>query len=157
MAKKKVKVKLGDIFAIKIEKNRYSYGQVVAEGRSSDCMVVYDIVNMEHPLLVEIVSNKIVFLIQTVNSRIEDGIWEVIGNAPIPDNITFPLYKERNNNGFRIVRHDGSIFKEDATESEVENLKVLISRSPVSLEKAIKAKYSNSDWDSYYNDLIYLG
>ncbi|KOY15028.1 hypothetical protein AMS66_18500 [Paenibacillus xylanivorans] len=37
-------------------------------------MIVYDLVSME--------TNH--FLIQTVNSRIEDGIWNVIGNGPIP-------------------------------------------------------------------------
>lgn len=156
MAKRKIKVNVGDIFAIKIDDNHYSYGQVVAEGRTSDCMVVYDIISVEHPPLVEIVANKIVFLIQTVNSRIEDGIWEVVGNAPIPNNIIFPLYKERTKDGFRIVNHSGILIKEVATETEVENLKVLVSKSPISLEKAIKAMYVTGEWELYYNDLIYL-
>ncbi|SDO32221.1 hypothetical protein SAMN04487897_1121, partial [Paenibacillus sp. yr247] len=117
----------------------------------------YDIICVEHPPLVEIVSKKIVFFIQTVNSRIEDGIWEVIGNVPIPENIIFPKYKERTKDGFRIVNHQGSILKEVVTDTEVENLRALVSRSPVSLEKAIKAKYVTGEWDSFYNDLIYLG
>jgi hypothetical protein len=49
-----------------------------------------------------------------VNSRIEDGIWNVIGNVP-----------------------------------ELE------SWSPVSLEKAVNARFVTGEWDSYYNELIY--
>lgn len=154
--KKKVNVNIGDVFVIKIDEFTYSYGQVVAEGIISDCMVVYDIISTKHPSLDEITSKPVVFLIQTVNSRIEDGIWEVIGNIQIP-NINFPIYKVESEDGFMIAKHDGAILKENPIPSEIQNLMELESWSPVSLEKAIKAKYGNANWDSYYDDLIYKG
>lgn len=36
--KKRVQVKLGDVFSIKLNKDQYCYGQVVSEGRISDCI-----------------------------------------------------------------------------------------------------------------------
>jgi patatin-like phospholipase/acyl hydrolase len=157
MAKKKIiTVNVGDIFAIKIDNLNYCYGQVVAEGRISDCMVIYDIISKEHPTLEEITSKPIVFLIQTVNSRIEDRKWEVIGNTQIAP-INFPVYKVKTEEGFMMVRHDGEILKKNPSLSDVKKLKELESWSPVSLEKEIRAKYVTGEWDSNYDDLIYKG
>lgn len=109
--KKKVKVKIGDVFTIRLDQGRYCYGQVVSEGRISDCMIVYDLVSMEHPTISEITSKPIIFLIQTVNSRIEDGIWSVIGNGSIPS-MTFPLYKVETEDGYVLVDHMGDVMNE---------------------------------------------
>ncbi|WP_160319729.1 Imm26 family immunity protein [Paenibacillus xylanivorans] len=60
---KRVTVKIGDVFAIRLNQGRYCYGQVVSEGRISDCMIVYDLVSMEHPKVSEITSKPIISLI----------------------------------------------------------------------------------------------
>ncbi|SLJ88452.1 MULTISPECIES: Imm26 family immunity protein [unclassified Paenibacillus] len=148
------KLKLGDIFAIRLNQGRYCYGQVVSEGRISDCMIVYDLVSMEHPTVSEITSKPIIFLIQTVNSRIEDGIWNVIGNGPIPS-MTFPLYKVETEDGYMLVDHKGDVVNEDPSASEIEEVPELESWSPVSLEKAANARFITGEWDTYYNELIY--
>ncbi|WP_042162462.1 Imm26 family immunity protein [Paenibacillus gorillae] len=153
--KKKVKVRIGDVFAIKIEQDKYSYGQVIAEGRISDCMVIFDVVSKEHLPVIDITSKPIVFLIQTVNSRIEDGIWEVIGNAPLP-HINFPVYKVETEDGYMLVDHSGDIINENPRDSEIEGVIELESWSPVSLEKVVTARFITGEWDSYYDDLIYL-
>ncbi|MFE6076679.1 Imm26 family immunity protein [Paenibacillus sp. NPDC057886] len=154
--KKRVKVKIGDVFAIWLNQDRYCYGQVVSEGRISDCMIVYDVVSMQHPKVSEITSKPIIFIIQTVNSRIEDGIWNVIGNGPIPS-MTFPLYKVETEDGYMLVDHKGDIVNEDPSDSEIENVLELESWSPVSLEKAVNARFVTGEWDPYYNELIYTG
>jgi hypothetical protein len=152
--RKKIKVNIGDVFCIKIDKEKYSYGQVVAEGRTSDCMVIYDIISKEHPEVYNITSKPIIFLIQTVNSRIEDGIWEVIGNVELPE-INYPVYKVETEVGYMLVNHLGEIIDETPDQSAIEQINELASWSPVSLEKAVKAKFITGDWDSYYDDLIY--
>lgn len=148
------KLKLGDIFAISLNQGRYCYGQVFSEGRISDCMIVYDLVSMEHPTVSEITSKSIIFLIQTVNSRIEDGIWIVIGNGPIPS-MTFPLYKVETEDGYMLVDHKGDVVNKDPSASEIEEVPELESWSPVSLEKAANARFVTGEWDTYYNELIY--
>ncbi|KQY94474.1 hypothetical protein ASD24_02650 [Paenibacillus sp. Root52] len=153
--KKRIKVKIGDIFAIKLDQDRSCYGQVISEGRTSDCMIVYDLVATEHPAISEITSNPIIFLIQTVNSRIEDGFWSVVGNGPIPS-MTYPLYKVETEDGYILVDHKGDIVNDDPLASEIEEVPELEPWSPVSLENAIRAKFLTGEWDPYYNELIYI-
>ncbi|KLU54842.1 MULTISPECIES: Imm26 family immunity protein [Paenibacillus] len=153
--KKRVSVKIGDVFSIKLNQDWNCYGQVVSEGRISDCMIVFDLISMEHPTVSEITTKPIIFLIQTVNSRIEDGIWKVIGNAPIP-RMTFPMYKEETEDGYTLVDHKGDIVTETPSASQIEVASELESWSPVSLEKAVIARFVTGEWDPYYNDLIYI-
>lgn len=94
-------------------------------------------------------------MIQTVNSRIEDGIWEVIGNAPIPS-IKFPVYKVETEDGYMLVDHTGDIIMENPRPLDIDEVKELESWSPVSLEKAVKARFNTSEWDTYYENLIYV-
>lgn len=119
-------------------------------------MIVFDVVSMEHPTVSEITSMPIVFLIHTVNSRIEDGIWNVIGNAPIP-RMTFPMYKVETEDGYMLVDHKADVVNEDPSASEIEEIPELESWSPVSLEDAVNARFVTGEWDPYYNDLIYTG
>lgn len=128
--KKRVSVKIGDVFSIKLNQDWNCYGQVVSEGRISDCMIVFNLVSMEHPRVSEITSNPIIFLLQTVNSRIEDG--------------------------YTLVDHKGDIVTETPSASQIEVASELESWSPVSLEKAVIARFVTGEWDPYYNDLIYI-
>ncbi|WP_340013027.1 hypothetical protein [Paenibacillus sp. FSL K6-1318] len=116
--------------------------------------IVFDWVSMAHPPVSEVTSKPIIFLIQTVNSRIEDGIWKVIGNAPIP-RMTFPLYKVETEDGYMLVDHKVDLVIENASTSEIEQVSELESYSPVSLEKAVIARFVTGEWDPYYNEFIY--
>jgi hypothetical protein len=153
--KKKCKVMIGDVFKIKLDDNSYGYGQIVGEGKTSDCIVAFDLISDECPSLNEITSNDIIFLIQTVNSRLEDGLWEIIGNAPIPE-ISFPIYKEVTASGFKLVNYLGETVNLNPSQIEIEGARKFKSKSPVTLETALKAKYITGEWDSYYDDLIYV-
>lgn len=153
MAKKKVKV--GDVFAVPIGKDKFGFGQVAIQGEYSDCIVIYDIVSEEYPPVDSIVTNNLVFLLQTVSSRIEDGCWPVLGNIKVPNNIKYPKYKEETEEGYMLIDTDGSILKENASNKEVENLSELESWSPGIVEEALKAKYMGEDWDDDYNEILY--
>jgi hypothetical protein len=157
MRSKRNRPKVGEIFMIPIDNNYYSYGQIVTKGATSDCVVIYDILRQEHPSLDEITSCPIVFFAHTVDVRIVDGLWPVLGNAPVPKNIVFPKYKTETLDGYMILNHEGDIIKQEATESETEELNYLDSWSPESIEKAIVAKYGNAKWEPYYDELIYKG
>lgn len=102
--KKRVSVKIGDVFSIKLNQDWNCYGQVVSEGRISDCMIVFDLISMEHPTVSEITTKPIIFLIQTVNSRIEDG--------------------------YTLVDHKGDIVTETPSASQIEVASELESWSP---------------------------
>ncbi|MCR8847776.1 immunity 26/phosphotriesterase HocA family protein [Rossellomorea sp. SC111] len=154
---KRQEVKKGDIFTMKIhpENNLYAYGQVISLGDLSDCLIAYDLINSSsvHPSLGSITSAQILFVIQTVTSRIEDGLWEIIGNENIPTNFVYPQYRMEVEDGYELVNYRGELLRE-LDEESAEGYKDFESWSPVSLENALKAKYV-TDWDPYYDELIY--
>nr|WP_269151581.1 Imm26 family immunity protein [Sutcliffiella horikoshii] len=154
--KKKVKVNTGDVFTIKLDHNLYSYGQVVGEGTFCDCIVIYDLISREHPPVNTIISNSVILLIQTVNSRLENGLWKIIGNGEIPE-LNLPIYKVETEEGYMLANYKGEIIDDSPDQDQVKDFKELESWSPVSLENAVRAKFITGEWDDYYNDLIYIG
>ncbi|MDP4147216.1 MAG: Imm26 family immunity protein [Bacillota bacterium] len=154
MAKKKANVRVGDIFAIRIGKNMYSYGQVVAQGTTSDSMIIYDIISDEHPSVEEIIGRQIVFFINTVDVEIEDGKWVIVGNAQIPKHLVFPQYITETLEGYKVLSHKGEVLG-IANEYQIKELKPVTSYSPIILEDAVKAKYGYEDWYAELDNIVY--
>ncbi len=152
--RKKVKVKIGDIFSIRIDENRFSYGQVLSIGTICDFLIIFDLVSNEHPPVKEIPKGKIVFLVPTVVSRIEDGLWEVLGNESTPA-IHFPHYKEEVEEGYQLIDYLGNIINSEKEIFELDKLKELESWSPSSVENVARARFLGAEWNCYYDDLIY--
>ncbi|MCT4787347.1 Imm26 family immunity protein [Exiguobacterium aestuarii] len=152
--KKKVKVKIGDIFSIKLNENLFSYGQVLSIGPICDFLIIFDLVSDEHPLVKGIPKEQIIFLVPTIISRIEDGLWEVLGNESIPE-IHFPNYKEETQEGYQLIDYLGNVKSEGKKLIELDKLKELESWSPSSVENATRARFLGTEWNSYYDDLIY--
>lgn len=154
MAKKIVKVNVGDIFAIRINAKMYSYGQVVTQGETDDSMIVYDITSEKHPTLEEIISRPIIFFINTMDMYIENGNWAIIGNAKVPKDLKFPKYIVETLSGYKVVSHTDEILGK-ANESQIRDLKFFTSYSPIVLEDAVKAKYGNGEWYAELDNLVY--
>lgn len=80
MAKsKKVKRQLGDMVQVKLEDGSFSYGRILEE----PLMAFYDWNSMDKVSLEEIISKPVIFKIWVMNSAVESGRWEVLGNAPL--------------------------------------------------------------------------
>ena len=154
MAKKKVKVNLGDIFAIKVNENTYSYGQIVTQGETDDSMIIYDITSEKHPALEEIISKPIIFFINTMDMCIQNGNWVIIGNAKVPTDLKFPSYIVGTPSGYKVVSHNDKILGK-ANKSAIRDLKFFTSYSPVCLEDTIKSKYDNGEWYKELDDILY--
>ncbi|MFI8685751.1 Imm26 family immunity protein [Rossellomorea sp. NPDC077527] len=152
--RRKVKVKVGDIFSIKIDENRFCYGQVHSKGEFCDFIIIFDLISNEHPPVKTLPNKPVIFLVSTVLTRIEDGLWEVLGNQSIPE-IYFPKYKEETDEGYQLIDYLGSVIDEHPRKTELDALKELNSWSPISIENALRAKFIELEWDSYYDDLIY--
>lgn len=155
MGKKRIAYKLGDIFAIPIDLQRYAYGQVVVTSRKTDdWIVIYDVISEDVTSdLKSIIQNPILFLVQTDSVCIEDGLWPVIGNMPIPDNLIFPTFKEETLNGFVVVDYRGSVIGK-ASEEEVRHLRYRESWSSYTVFRAVKARYGNGAWEPYYDEML---
>lgn len=154
MSKKSHKVKVGDVFAIEISENVYSYGQVVSLGQLSECIVIYDMTSAAHPRVEEIIKQPIIFLAHTVTTRIEDGYWPYIGTAPVPNTIKYPEYICETLKGFVVLNYKGQTVRR-ANQEDMETLSTLRSCSPAIVEDAVKARYGHAEWYPYLDNLLY--
>lgn len=156
MGKKKHGVKVGDVFCIKIKgEEKYSYGQVISLGDTSECIIIFDISSNIHPKINDIVKNPILFLAQTVTVKIEDNEWVYLGNLDIPYNLILPEYISDTLDGKVILNYKGEILRK-ATNNEIETLTTLKSCSPAIVEDAINFKYGMEEWYPYLNNLLKL-
>ena len=76
---KKIKRKVGDVLAIKLEDGSFSFGRVLEE----PLIAFYDCKSVDKLSLEEIVSKPIIFKVWVMNSAVESGRWEVLGNEPL--------------------------------------------------------------------------
>lgn len=119
-------------------------------------MVIYDLISREHPPVNTIISKPVILLIQTVNSRLENGFWKIVAYGEIPE-LNLPMYKVETEEGYMLANYKGQIIDDSPDQVQVKDLKELESWSPVSLENAVRAKFITGEWEEYYNDLIYIG
>lgn len=155
MSKKKHKVNIGDVFYIKINgEDKYSYGQVISLGKTSECIIIFDIISNSHPDIEDIVKNPIIFLAQTVTVKIEDNEWGFLGNTSIPDQLTLPEYISDTLDGEVVLNYKGEIIRK-ATNEEVETLTKLKSCSPAIIEDVVNSKYGKEEWYPYLDNLLY--
>jgi hypothetical protein len=151
--KTKIKVSVGDVFAIPLDGTKYSFGQVVCEGHPK-AYVIYNVISDVHPDLKEIISNDIIYFTYTVDVAIEDGNWLLLGNIDVPHRIEFPNYIVDTNEGFFVTDHKGNLIR-PANENEVKELDTQKSVSPSILEDAVKANYGFGEWYPYLDKLKY--
>ncbi|WP_018130073.1 Imm26 family immunity protein [Effusibacillus pohliae] len=150
--RKKIQTHVGDIFAIPVDEKRYSYGQIV----SDNWYAIFDILAEKHPPLDQITNRPIVFLVESVDVKIEDGDWEIIGNFSIPKDIRFPEFLVETLDGYMVIDYKGRTLR-PASEYEIKNLSSKKSYSPVVIEDAVKAKFAFTEWYPYLDNLLYKG
>lgn len=154
MGRKRIKVNLGDVFAIKVDENLFSYGQVVYTNGTTGYIVIYDVTAEKHPDIQEIVNKPIVFFANTILIHIISGKWELIGNAELPKCITFSRYIVRTLDGYRVKSHEGKTLG-PATENDIKELKHQKTYSPAIIEDAVKAKFGDAEWYPTLDELVY--
>lgn len=157
MITRRKRPKNGDVFAVKLDDKTYGYGQLV-EGSMLGCYIFYDIIAEEHPPIEQIAGSSIILLTFTVDQRIVVGDWKVIGNAPIPENVTIPEFKmdyfENGSLICMVMRFDGTILR-PANKEEKRFLRTMKSYTPNLIEDVLKAKFGLTSWDSCYDELLY--
>lgn len=151
--KKKVKsTNVGDVFKIEIKENLYCYGQIVSKGNLSDTIIIYDKISSNNLDLDEIINNKIIFYVNTVDEFITNGRWMLIGKACLPDNLKYREYitdiKQQ------VLSQEGKVIR-SASRKDIKELTSYISYSPIMVEDAVKAKYGDDNWYSALDDILY--
>ena len=152
--RKKIKVSIGDLFTIPVNKELMTIGQVVYKGTTSDVCIIYDCVYKQGESISDLTNSPILFIVNTVGTKLEDSEWKVVGNNKIPEALILPIYIAETLDGFVVLDAGGKIIRL-ATENDVKCLSTLTSVSPVILEDAVKAKFGNEEWYPYLDNLLY--
>lgn len=151
MIKKIKSTNVGDVFRIEIKEELYCFGQIISKGTLSDTIIIFDKIGSSNLDLNDIINNKIIFYVNTVDEFITNGRWVLIGKTFLPDNLN---YKEYITDSNKVLSQEGIVIRTAST-NDVKVLKSYKSFSPIVVEDAVKAKYGIEDWYPALDDLVY--
>lgn len=146
----------GDIFRFDIDGDRHSYGQIVCVPNNDlKWFAIFDIATDKDLKLEEIVNSNILILAQSMDAKLENEDWKILGRHPVlKKRIKFPLFKVHSaSRGWLIQNHKGE-FKKPVNEDEIGNAKKKKSFSPAALEYAIKAHLGLVEHKEFCDEII---
>ncbi len=119
-AKKRIRRKLGDILAIRLDETTYSFAHVLKE----PLIAFYDLRIAAIPTLDQVLSAPIAFCVCVTNHVVTSGIWPIIGNAPLTADLREePLfYKKDPISGSVSIYRDSTGEEIPATKEQCEEL-----------------------------------
>ncbi len=153
-----MKYKEGDIFTFPIE-GKLAFGQIIALAeKETMTVVIYRELSLDNELFInEIADAEILLFATTFDAKILKGDWKIISNYKDNlDRIIYPFYLEYTmSDAELVVDYYGNPVR-NATPFEEEYLINKNYHSPVRLEKAMKAAYSDEkNWKNIFSDLLY--
>src|SRR5438094_7044256 len=156
-----VSPKLGDVFEVPINESQVGYGQVAGQRFTSYLLAIFKTAYRrgEHPELSRITADDIAFLAESLDAKIWNGDWAIVGNLP-PDRsrIRLPVYKVTvgNINSWFVESYDGSQ-RRPARPDELNVMGLRTVVAPVRLEKALQACDDARPWQPTWHHLQYSG
>ena len=154
-----VSPKLGDVFEVPINESQVGYGQVAGQRFTSYLLAIFKTAYRrgEHPELSRITADDIAFLAESLDAKIWNGDWAIVGNLP-PDRsrIRLPVYKVTvgNINSWFVESYDGSQ-RRPAHPNELNILALRTVVAPARLEKALQALHGARPWEPAFDQLQY--
>lgn len=162
---KRFKINTGDIFKIPIKNSEFGLGQIayMPNHKHDFMMIVFDKkYNVKEEINFEELKNqKILFLGYTVDAKLYNKDWEVIGNYTTNlSEIKFPCHKlglpnDDYPDGARLVDHKGNVLANiDRYTFEILSYKTEV--GPIRFENALKAYFGLQEWiHEDYDKILY--
>lgn len=153
MAKRDYKV--GDLFKFRVNETHYGYGQIVmALPHQLKYFSIFDLTTTKEPDLQTIISCKRLIFASSMDTKLDRGEWQIIGNLPVSDHdISLLEYKVSTPNGWVVERFDGTVARV-ATPDDLIKLSTRKSYSPAAIEYAAKAHFGMVEWKDFCKELI---
>jgi Immunity protein 26 len=148
-------LRVGDVFTVPLDDSRVGLGQVVARyvHRGHFYLALFEpgFPVGELPSASEVTALPIAFLALSMDAKVHAGHWVVVGNAPLPERLPLPAFKEAVGSPQRVdvVDYSGKR-RRPARGSEAEWLPNRTIVAPVRLEKALKARHGLEPWSDAY-------
>jgi hypothetical protein len=148
-------VRVGDVFTVPLDDARVGFGQVVAEYLQKGHFYValfepaFPVGAL--PNARDVPALPIAFLALSMDAKVHAGHWVVVGNAPLPERLPLPAFKEVVGSPQRVdvVDYSGKR-RRPARSGEADRLPNRTIVAPVRLEKALKAKHGLEAWIDAY-------
>jgi hypothetical protein len=148
---------VGDVFTISIDDHQVGIGQVVAKyGKEGYYFAIFDHI---YPRSADLdissaLRKPLAFLTLSLDAKLFNGDWVVVGRHSVADDLPLPAYKEaRGVEGeFDVVDYSGQ-HRRKAEGGEPDVLKYRTTVAPVRLEKALRAKHGIGPWVDAYDRL----
>jgi len=144
--KQKIQVGKGDIFEFELAERTFAYGQIVKSGDVIYVIVFNDIYTNKERDIDSQNLTEIALCGWTLDSRIYHGMWKIVGNAPLPDDVPRPCYKVGNGGIFWVETFDG-VLKRPASQKDCRSLDYRTTIAPIRFEKALAAIHGLHEWD----------
>lgn len=152
---------VGTVFLLPARDGRAAIGQIVAAfDESARYLAVFDEIvdpSVEVPLVdwERAISGPVLLLGLSFTNKIKSGSWPVIGEGPVSDRISMPVYKEAVGRGDLVYAVDYSgRHRRRATPSEAARLPYREIVASVRFENALRAKLGLDEWVAEYDRLV---
>lgn len=150
-----MRLNVGDVFEFSINKNSYSYGQIVnIPNKESITVIIFESQFKERLLLDDVVKNDILLIGNTFDAKLHHKHWIIIGNTQLNiTNIKLPYYKI-GTKPIYIEDFKGNRLRK-AKREEIDKLIYRSYVAPVRFESALKAHYRVIEWKDEFDELLY--
>jgi hypothetical protein len=146
----------GDLLHIAVTPERATIGQVVKKLSMNILLGVFDSLyeSKEEIDIRELDIDTPIFLAETMDTSIEDGVWRIVGNRQVSPHIPIPVYKipVGLQGEYHLQDVYGQIIRR-LTEKEARLLRSPKSYSPALVEGAVRAFYGYEPWLPLYEEL----
>lgn len=89
LVKRPPRLRQGDLFRFRIDDQRYGFGRVLTETERA----IYQFTSEEkRPALEEVITSDVLFVVGSTDDGFARRQWHVIGNAPLEEHLTRPIY-----------------------------------------------------------------
>lgn len=93
----RLKLRIGDVFAVPIDEARVGVGQIVATyGKDAYYLAIFDAVAPD-PVSIDVdhaPQQQVVFLALSLDAKLAAGHRSIVGNRPVRDGICLPAFEE---------------------------------------------------------------
>ena len=147
------RLKVGDVFLVPLDGERYGIGQLAGDWKGELYVVIFNHVVARDALPAEIDGADLQFAALTLDAKFYHGDWLVIGNRR--DNlpaIPQPLFKIEMGGHTYLESRDRSVTRR-ASKNEDAVLRHRTVVAPVRIENALKALHGLGEWNSRYDEL----
>ncbi|MFI6551140.1 hypothetical protein ACIBO9_48720 [Streptomyces prunicolor] len=151
------KYKSGDVLSISVTDEKNAMAQIIEKLRGNILMAVFsELLDADDVGDVELLElDDPIFLVETMDLRIKDGTWPILGNRKASERIPIPEYKVwvEPPGEYRIQDIHGNVGGSISPE-QASGMRLQKSFSPAAVEAALRGFHGLGPWRQAFDELV---